>query len=860
MNETTGAASLFVGWLADYYLAATLLLALSWIAWRWVRQPVHRIAVAWSVMLELILLAAVCATPFWPRIPLRSEVVDKTVLETAPAMDADWTPKSPVAFPNNFADHSVPEHPEPLVAKDALQQEAVQPAAAQISPPRRWTWAEQIAAGFIFGAMAVLLRLGWGALAAARIFYRAAPAGEMLLAELAQVVRDTDPSPRLLVSSHVGNAVALGLFRPTIVLPAALAEAGDCPDFCVSKNGTVPLAGSPAMLRAVLEHEMAHVRNRDLWLLASGRWLSILLFAHPLFWWLRRAIRVDQELRADAVAAGDNRQDYAEELLRLVRMTANNSPKAVSAAVGIWEGPSSFSRRIAMLLDETFRVHPTGSRRWKFRAFGLLMVFGAACSVLTLQPNHSTGQQNQTASPAKAESSKNVEKTQSQGAIVADKKQGDFGKSPQTNPPTPPKKSEPVLVNGQVVDDETGQPVKQFTLQGGFVDPKDPTKTAWGYSETPSGSPFQERIDWAGGWRARIVAAGYLPQPILDKAPADGATRIDNCVVRLKRGRTIAGRVVYHDGSPAAKAAVFLVGDLSTRIRGGIALRGAVGMETEDTAITKTIADADGRFTLTGGGGEAKTIAVSTPRLDLWTTPAPEEVAANNSEFTIKLPEPGRLLVKYDIPGGDAEAKLLLQLLQMGTGGAPTSRGAGYLREPLVANKGQVSLDNLPPGKYTLVRRKAYFCDRRDVVIEPGKTTTSEFVRDRGTVVEGQIVGLKEGMFAHPQMIGPNGEMPASSGAIISVRPVSVMSDFAGPDWKLPVFDAFTCGPDGKFKTERLSPGQYALIAEAYLPEPYSLYYSTGRRRPSFVGRTVVTVPESGEPPKVTIKLQERKK
>ena len=115
-------------------------------------------------------------------------------------------------------------------------------------------------------------------------------------------------------------------------------------------------ASPPHTLRAVLLHEWAHIRHRDLWLLALGRCLLAVLFAHPLFWWLRRAIRGDQELLADAVAAGDNRHDYAEELVRLVRMTGNGSPRAVSAAVGIWEGSSSFSRRIAMLLDETFRV------------------------------------------------------------------------------------------------------------------------------------------------------------------------------------------------------------------------------------------------------------------------------------------------------------------------------------------------------------------------------------------------------------------------------------------------------------------------------------------------------------------------
>ena len=137
---------------------------------------------------------------------------------------------------------------------------------------------------------------------------------------------------------------------------------------------------------------MAHIRHGDLWLLALGRFLLAVLFTHPLFWLLRRAIRGDQELLADAVAAGDNPHDYAEELVRLVRMTGADSPRSVSAAVGIWEGRSSFSRRIAMLLDETFRVSPTGSHRWRLKALAAMTVVGLICSLVTLQPARSTGE------------------------------------------------------------------------------------------------------------------------------------------------------------------------------------------------------------------------------------------------------------------------------------------------------------------------------------------------------------------------------------------------------------------------------------------------------------------------------------
>jgi hypothetical protein len=225
--------------------------------------------------------------------------------------------------------------------------------------------------------------LCWGAASAWRIGRGAKAAVPPLEGELTRIVPIGGPWPRLLVSPRVANAVALGVLRPTIVLPDDLAAKGPSPE-----------------LRAVLMHECAHLAHRDLWLLALGRCLLPILFAHPLFWWLRRAIRVDQEILADAVAAGENRHDYAETLLNLIRNTVRPSPVSVSAAIGIWEGPTQLSRRITMLLDDTFRIHTTGSRRWKLQAFGLMLLLGAACSLLTFTPARSAEDKGKKDDPA----------------------------------------------------------------------------------------------------------------------------------------------------------------------------------------------------------------------------------------------------------------------------------------------------------------------------------------------------------------------------------------------------------------------------------------------------------------------------
>ncbi len=92
-----------IRWLADFYLLATVLLLIAMAARRCIRQPLHRLTLAWVVTLELAALAVVCALPGWPRIALL----------TRPARDvvAPWPMES---GGGDFA--SRPVWPRPAVA------------------------------------------------------------------------------------------------------------------------------------------------------------------------------------------------------------------------------------------------------------------------------------------------------------------------------------------------------------------------------------------------------------------------------------------------------------------------------------------------------------------------------------------------------------------------------------------------------------------------------------------------------------------------------------------------------------------------------------------------------------------------
>ena len=95
-----------------------------------------------------------------------------------------------------------------------------------------------------------------------------------------------------------------------------------------------------------------------------------------------------------------------------------------------------------------------------------------------------------------------------------------------------------VTIRGKVVDDATGEPIERLTCRRGKFDPADPKKVTWGYCGEPLQRPRRFLLDhvrWDEGWTARIVADGYIPQPVLASAPPADKDEIE-VTIRLKRG------------------------------------------------------------------------------------------------------------------------------------------------------------------------------------------------------------------------------------------------------------------------------------------------------------------------------------
>lgn len=123
--------------------------------------------------------------------------------------------------------------------------------------------------------------------------------------------------PRLLCSDDAKMPFACGFTKPTIVLPS------DCESWTEDRR------------RAVLLHELAHVRRHDLVGHTLGRLACAVYWFHPLVWKAAKQLRNESERACDdlALACGARASDYAEHLLDIVTSVRHDSTPSVALAM-----------------------------------------------------------------------------------------------------------------------------------------------------------------------------------------------------------------------------------------------------------------------------------------------------------------------------------------------------------------------------------------------------------------------------------------------------------------------------------------------------------------------------------------------
>ncbi|MBL8753831.1 MAG: M56 family metallopeptidase [Planctomycetes bacterium] len=238
------------------------------------------------------------------------------------------------------------------------------PSAAELAPSEwsRWPWQVLVA---VTAAVLAVGGLCWLAVVHSRLrrvlAERQPETDPRVLGVAAEVAMELGlkQSPHLSRSARLATPIAFGLVRPEICLPRRAAELGD------------------ASLRAMLAHEVAHLRAQDPAWMWGAAWLQALFPWQPLLVAVRRRWARLVELRCDAIAAGTATPTaVARCLLDVADWLQPRAPQSV-VALGMAARPSALRERIeAALRGDPYR--PTG----RTASWALGAVFFSALSVV----------------------------------------------------------------------------------------------------------------------------------------------------------------------------------------------------------------------------------------------------------------------------------------------------------------------------------------------------------------------------------------------------------------------------------------------------------------------------------------------
>ncbi|MHC4405137.1 MAG: M56 family metallopeptidase, partial [Planctomycetota bacterium] len=203
--------------------------------------------------------------------------------------------------------------------------------------PARWRWPAVVTVSLLVVAGLGLIRLLAGALIVSSYRRASRPVQDRALLELVDVLRAELGCRRKIEireSHNLTTAAAVGWRRPLVLLPADWNRWTD------------------EQRRAVLAHEIAHVRRNDFLGSVWGQLGLALHFYHPMMHWLNGRLRLEQELAADAAAASltGGRRSYLRTIAEMALAQADR-PMGWPARAFL-PGRTTFLRRIAMLRSD----------------------------------------------------------------------------------------------------------------------------------------------------------------------------------------------------------------------------------------------------------------------------------------------------------------------------------------------------------------------------------------------------------------------------------------------------------------------------------------------------------------------------
>lgn len=597
------------------------------------------------------------------------------------------------------------------------------PVTSPVNPLGSLLAPRTIIAAWFIGVCLMLLRMARALHGARRLTAQASPAPAAIHDLLVEVCQSFGIRRRIrvAVSTELKTPGIVGIVWVTLLIPASMAT------------------GAPSeALRAVIVHELIHVRRYDYALNLCQMVVESLFFFNPAVWWLSRRVRIEREACVDSavVAVTGAPLNYAALLASVADRT---TPNLTAVALTPKRGDGSLLERVRRILDPNVPPRitlPWGTLcAWLFVSmFAVLAIWQGTATAVTLAQELMSDEERVRAivQARKQVDTPNPDVAEGQGTIsgtirTADGKPlskkvwlysmvkhpnsthmgtiGDFdtkfeakvgtgeawllalgeGYAPIYVGPfhvTPDAKIENVEIVLPVgfpvtvrITDGQGQPVPDAKLQAALVKEGGSTGIGNPLTTDENGIANIEHVT-AELYRISLSRAGYQPL-----STTTTFTQNQSSEFEMHRARPFVGQVLSTDGAPVADA----------KIRNVFEMRPQHGHDHGNSGAPITATDEEGRFVLD------------------------ELIDGTKYVLLIENPAFGRVIMDGVEPGGALTAKF-----------GPKLTVKGHLKGPLnsLQRNGKQTVVNITQiAKYSGAGHTSHLQDRVPVTIQDGVAT-----------------------------------------------------------------------------------------------------------------------------------------
>jgi uncharacterized protein (TIGR03435 family) len=157
-----------------------------------------------------------------------------------------------------------------------------------------------------------------------------------------------------MISPAFAEPGVFGVRRPVLLLPAGITD-----------------RLTPPQLKAIVAHELCHIRRRDNLATAIHMGVEALFWFHPLVWWLGARLMEERERACDeeVLLMGSEPQAYAEGILKVCELYLDSPLPCVSGVMG-----ANLRKRIEEIMSNRIGLRLSFARKVTLAAAGAAAV------------------------------------------------------------------------------------------------------------------------------------------------------------------------------------------------------------------------------------------------------------------------------------------------------------------------------------------------------------------------------------------------------------------------------------------------------------------------------------------------------